>query len=48
VRRQNPPEIDIQRAYLEDESLRHRRALAELVKLAPQVGALIKQVGAGL
>lgn len=34
--------------YLEDESLRHRRALAELVKLAPQIAALIKQVGAGL
>lgn len=31
--------------FLEDESLRHRRALAELVKLAPQLAALIKQAG---
>lgn len=33
--------------YLEDESLRHRRAMAELVKLAPQLAALIKQAGIG-
>lgn len=30
--------------YLEDSDLRQRRALAELVKLAPQLAALIKQV----
>ncbi|MBK8113627.1 MAG: phage regulatory CII family protein [Candidatus Accumulibacter sp.] len=29
--------------YLEDSDLRQRRALAELVKLAPQLAALIKQ-----
>ncbi len=34
--------------FLEDESLRHRRALAELVKLAPQLAALIKQAGGGV
>jgi hypothetical protein len=34
--------------YLEDENLRHRRAIAELVKLAPQLAALIKQAGVGV
>lgn len=29
--------------YIEDSDLRQRRALAELVKLAPQLAALIKQ-----
>ncbi len=29
--------------FLEDSDLRQRRALSELVKLAPQLAALIKQ-----
>lgn len=31
--------------YLESESLRQQRAMSELVKIAPQLAALIKQAG---
>jgi len=34
--------------FLEDADVRQRRALGELVKLAPQLAALIKQAGVGL
>lgn len=34
--------------FLENEDVRKRRAMGELVKLAPQLAALIKQAGIGL
>jgi len=32
--------------YLEDEAVKQQRALSEILKIAPQLAALIKQVGA--
>lgn len=34
--------------FIEDADVRQRRALGELVKLAPQLAALLKQAGVGL